>query len=174
MSEWRLEGIENLYSNRSIQILRKLGDDPGTKERINEIIKDAITPFIPMGKPEEGGGTLREDVHVYPDSIVWGEGPASRYAQYQHTGEVWVINYPIHEKGNPNHIIGWRSLPGKMPSGRALGTPGMLDDWVFGYSTDGTMSNWERAYEWSLKSEVNKRITALLKQIYKEETGYNA
>lgn len=161
---------ENLYSARQIQLLRKLLEDPIVKLEMNTIIKDAMTPFVPMSP---GGGTLRQSAEVTPEGISWGVNGAQGYAMYQHGGITYGPNYPIHAKGDPHTIIGWYSPKGKMPNGAVtgfglLGSPGVKENWEFGYSTEGTMSHWTDRYSWDLKRETNIEITKRLVQICRE------
>lgn len=159
---------ENLYSARQIQLLRKLLNDPLVRIEVNTIIKDAMTPYVPSKS-----GALRRSAQVTPTDITWGVEGAQGYAHYQHEGITYGPNIPIHEKGNPHKIIGWYSKPGKYPNGAVtgfgiLGTPGTMDGWDFGYTTDNTMSHWTDRYAYDLKRKTNLEITKRLREICRE------
>lgn len=151
--------VDSSYSRNTVKNLKKLMDDPQTRIDINQMIGDAINPYVP-----KKSGDLRDSMRIYPDRITWGEGLP--YAQYQFGGEVYGPNLPIMHEGT---IVGWFSRPGvkKHPTGRELGVKGEWKGWTFGYTTPGTAHHWTEVYQWRLKSKTNKKITAYLKQMCK-------
>lgn len=143
-----------VYSRRAQELINLL-DDRNVKIHVNQMIADAIEPYVPMDT-----GRLRRSLYVGPNVISWGRG--LNYAYYQHEGEVYGVNVPITSRGT---IVGWYSRPGveKQPTGRELGVPGEWHGWHFGYTTPGTQHHWTEVYKQQLKSDVNREITRYLK-----------
>jgi hypothetical protein len=131
------------------KLIKMLNDD-GIRVKINTVIKDKITPFVP--KKSEA---LRESAEVTPTSISWGKGLT--YGHYQYTGIVYGPNFPI--KNAAGQIIRWYSPRGKKkyPTDRLLQ-----------YKTPGTRSTWDKAFADTIKLEANQEITRILKNACKE------
>lgn len=146
--------VKYTYSKRMQELINLL-DDRNVKIHVNQMIADAIEPYVPMDT-----GKLRRSLYVGPNVISWGRG--LNYAHYQHEGEVYGVNVPITSGGT---IVGWYSRPGveKRPTGRELGVPGEWHGWRFGYTMPGTQHHWTEVYERQLKSDTNREITRYLK-----------
>jgi len=143
-----------LYSQKTIELLRML-NDPDMYLKANQIIADAIKPYVP-----KKSGALQQSVVVTPKEIIWGTG--LDYAHYQYEGVVYEKNYPITKNGV---VVGWYSKGSKTPTTRPLGGyfKGSWNGWFFGYSTGGSVSQWTKIYEWQLKSQTNIEITKMLR-----------
>ena len=155
--------VREKYSRGIEEKLNRINDND-VRIAVNDIIANAIKPYVPKGT-----GALSK-AHVYPKMIVWGENLP--YAKYQYYGVTYGPNLPIYEgskKDGTYRIIGWYSREGKSPTGGELGTPGFKDGWTFGYHTEGTMHHWTKAYEWALKSKVNKEISLTLNKMLKNK-----
>lgn len=144
----------NVYSRKTTELLALL-NDPNMYIQANQIIADAIKPYIP-----KKSGALQQSVRITPDEIVWGEG--LDYAHYQYVGLVYGKNYPITKNGT---IVGWYSKGSKVPNGNTLGGyfKGSWKGWFFGYTNGASVKEWTKMYEWQLKSQTNKEITKMLK-----------
>ena len=147
--------VDSTYSKGTWTNLKKLLYDSQIRTEINQMIGDAINPYVPSNT-----GALQESMRVYEDRITWGEN--LEYARYQYNGEVYGPNIPITKNGM---IIGWFSRPGvRYNTGRELGVPGEWKGWRFGYTTPGTMHHWLNVYQRQLKSTTNRSITTFLKR----------
>ena len=145
-------------------IQRKLSyllQDAEVREGVLDIVKDAITPFVPQDT-----GELALNTYIEDDEIVWD----SPYAHYQYEGVVYAPNKAV---WNYNNIVGWRTPKGveKYPTDRTLGTPGYLNGWTFGYTTFGTTHHWDKEMmkDRNARRAMNIRITAYLKRMAREK-----
>lgn len=134
--------------------LLKILNDKQVRKNCNIMIRDAITPFIPMKS-----GKLRRSAAVFPDSIRWGNGIP--YGRYQYYGRVYAPNYLVVRDGERV----WRTPKGmkKYPTNRELGVPGEYMGMRFGYTTPGTQHHWDKAFTGELKRKTNMKITNYLK-----------
>lgn len=146
--QWR---VDVKRTRRQEELLEKLNNNK-TKKRINQIVADAVTPFVPYDT-----GKLRKNIIVGPVNITWTEP----YARYQYYGEVYGPNFPITRNGQ---IVGWFSRPKpakKHPTGRRIQ-----------YHYPGTGSHWvERVMKkppYYVKNKMQRDITNELKRIVKE------
>ena len=141
--------------------LSYLLQDAEVREGVLDIVKDAITPFVP-----QDSGNLAENTHIENNEIVWD----SPYAHYQYEGVVYGPNKPL---WSYNNIVGWQTLKDveKYPTDRTLGTPGYLRGWTFGYTTPGTTHHWDKEMmkDRNARRIMNIRITAYLKRMAREK-----
>ena len=164
--------LQDNYSQRTQELLRKLGNDPDVLTEINTLIGNVINQYVPMKS-----GALRDSMYADEEGVHWGEGLP--YAWYQYMGKVWEPQKAIWSKGS---IVGWHTPAGtaKEETDRELGVPGYLFGWHFGYTTQGTMSKWDEVYtgnQWNrlgsgqtaVKAEINMAVTRLVKDICREE-----
>ena len=180
---------ETKLSRKSSKLLKML-NDKNVRRNVNQMIGDAIQPYVPMKS-----GRLRRSMYVGVTLVSWGQ--KLPYARYQFGGVVYGPNYP----GIYNGANAWRSPKGKgskHPTGRELGVSGAAlltpiweygadDDgnysykrpesnmprlYKFGYTTKGTQHHWTSVYQWKLKSDTNKKITKYLKDECKAR-GFN-
>lgn len=154
MSRISISGVQ-MATNKQKELL-KLLHEPEVRKHVNRIIGDAINEFVPRQS-----GDLQRSMHATVYGVTWGSG--LKYAWYQYMGTVYKKNYPIHAKGNPNQIIGWRSRGAKVDSGEPLGKRGYWHGWVFGYSTPHTGANWTAKYAGHIKFNASNEITRYLK-----------
>lgn len=135
--------------------LKQLCNDEQTRYGINAILKNAINEYVPMDT-----GRLRLSARADSETVSW----RTPYAHYQFMGVVYGPNFLV--KDRRGYILGWRSPRGvgsKSPTGRSLG-------WYYGYTTEGTTSDWVNAM-WSDSSSrrrTNLLITNYLKRRVKE------
>ena len=180
MASFELE-VDEIRTKRQLDLLSRLFYDEDILIEINRIIGETLNPYVPLGdasrEPTHPGytpGKLRRSMTPTVEGVIWGNGEdadASDYAGYQHDGFVWKINFPIHEKGNPHKIIGWRSRPMKYPTFERIGSlspDAVKDGWHFGYSTENTTADWEYAYNYGVKADAQLAITRMLYNECKE------
>lgn len=138
-------------------------DDDSVRERVNEIILEEITPYVPMGgnspmeafDPDPHPGNLREDVTVTDGSITWN----ADYAHYQYQGWVYGVNYKIYtnrnEDGSPD-----KSGPYKYRSARGVRK---FKTWRhLTYYTPGTGKHWWSLLRKAKGAHLNRRISQYL------------
>lgn len=167
------------YYKKLLQ-LQKMLENKEILTEINQIIGDAINPYVP-----KKSGELQESMEVHAYEIIWGRG--LDYDVYQYNGIVYAPNYPIIAGGelsgffklngkkypvfNGGTVVSWFSPPGKgtkHPTSRELGVPGEWRGWEFGYTTPNTQHHWIDVYQRKLKSKTNWQITYMLKKKCKE------
>jgi len=155
--------VTESYSKSVNALLDAIGNDADILTRINEIIGQAVNQFVPMDS-----GDLRESMRADEEGIHWGEG--LEYAHYQYEGIIYRPNKAVWRNGN---IVGWISPAGagsKYPTGEKLGrNPGVLQGWVFGYTTPSTIDHWDMwfiANQWNVGGGGIKLDTNL--KIYRE------
>ena len=60
--------VDSTYSKGTWTNLKKLLYDSQIRTEINQMIGDAINPYV-----HSNTGALQESMHVYEDRITWGE-----------------------------------------------------------------------------------------------------